>query len=115
MILRRFLMNAYYLRGASRVHGRDLFLRFYTLAADDQVIFTAQLPAHFLDSGTHLSGVLFFAEVGQRFVDEWAFMKARLRTRGSFQCCHNLHLGRISRNSGTATETMILALETQRN
>ena len=43
------------------------------------------------------------------------YMKARLRTHGSFQCCHNLHLGRISRNSGTATETMILALETQRN
>ena len=58
------------------------------LAADDQVVFAAQLRADFFDGVAHLAGVVFAAEINGWLVDERAFVQTDLQARGSFHGCH---------------------------
>src|ERR1700686_4040786 len=68
--------------GTNLVGGLD------ALAADDQVVFAAELSAHFFDGGTHFADVIFFGEIDKGLVCECTLMKADLQTRRGFHGCH---------------------------
>ena len=64
------LMNADDLGRIRRIDRDDLVRGADVLAADDQVVFAAQLGADFCDCFAHAANVLRLAIIGDRLVDE---------------------------------------------
>src|SRR6476660_10486118 len=88
MVFAGLLVQSDDLRGLGRVDGLDLVAGPDPLAADDEVIFPAQLAADFVDGGTHPARILAFGEIDERLVYEWSFMQANLCVDRSFNGCH---------------------------
>src|SRR4029077_3588125 len=83
-----FLMHANNLRRLSGIQRLDFVRRLNVLAADDEIVFTAQLAAEFVNRSEPFWRILFFAEIGERLIDEGALVKANLWSSGSFNGCH---------------------------
>ena len=98
MLLAGFLMNADDLRRLRGIQRLDLVCGLDALAADDQIVFAAQLSANLGDGGAHVAGIFFVAEIEKRLGNEWGFVKISARWPDrSFGDCHGgMHLGRIS-------------------
>ena len=89
MFFAGLLMQSDNLRGFCRVDGLDLVFGLDPFAADDQVVFAAQLATNLLDRGAHLARILRLGEVGERLIYEGAFMQASLWAGRSFNGCHD--------------------------
>ena len=77
-------MDADNLGRLRRIQRLDLVGGLDALAADDEVIFAAQLAANFGDGGAHAARVLFVAEIEKRLGHKRSWMQARARPDGGF-------------------------------
>ena len=89
LIFARFLVNANYFRRLGGIDGTNLVRGLDALAADDQVVFAAELSAHFFDGGAHFAHVLFFGEIDKRLVFERTFVKTNLQAGWGFHGGHS--------------------------
>jgi hypothetical protein len=95
MVPAGLLMDSNYFGGPRRIQGLDLLRSAGALTADNQIIFTAQLRAHFLDRRAHAANVLFLGEIDGRLIPEWAFVQADLQTDRGFHSCHDAPLSGV--------------------
>ena len=73
-----FLVDADDLSGARGVQGANLVSGFEPLAADDQIVFMAQLTGDQLQRGLHPAGVFRELEINKRLIRKAALGRARL-------------------------------------
>jgi hypothetical protein len=88
MLFAGLLVDSHDLRWTRGIQRLDFVGGLDALAADDEVIFAAELAADALDGGAHIARVFFAAEIVKRLVDERALVSGCARPDGGFEGCH---------------------------
>ncbi len=83
------LVDAHHLRRPRRVAGLDFAVGSQAMAANDEVVFVAQVAGHQVQCGLHLAGVFRVLEVGKRLITELALGRARLNFSRKCHGCHS--------------------------